>query len=49
LHDTPSKNLLETDGRAFSHVCIRVEKPKDFAIAILKYDPNWTPEKFMKQ
>ena len=48
LHDTPSKSLFERDNRAFSHGCIRVGKPKDFAIAILKGDPNWTPAKIDK-
>jgi murein L,D-transpeptidase YcbB/YkuD len=45
LHDTPSKNLFERENRAFSHGCIRVAKPKELAIEILKDDPEWTPEK----
>ncbi|HEY5370526.1 MAG TPA: L,D-transpeptidase family protein [Hanamia sp.] len=45
LHDTPSKSLFNEDNRAFSHGCIRVEKPKDLAIRILKQLPGWTPEK----
>lgn len=45
LHDTPAKSLFERDSRAFSHGCIRVGKPKELAITILKNDPNWTPEK----
>lgn len=45
LHDTPSKSLFEREERAFSHGCIRVDKPKDLAIEILKDDPKWTPEK----
>jgi murein L,D-transpeptidase YcbB/YkuD len=45
LHDTPSKNLFERETRAFSHGCIRIAKPKELAIEILKDDPNWTPEK----
>ncbi|MEM1316675.1 MAG: L,D-transpeptidase family protein [Pseudomonadota bacterium] len=31
LHDTPSRNLFSRTGRAFSHGCIRVDKPLDFA------------------
>lgn len=31
LHDTQSKQLFSKDSRAFSHGCIRVEKPLDFA------------------
>jgi murein L,D-transpeptidase YcbB/YkuD len=45
LHDTPSKNLFNEEKRAFSHGCIRVAKPKELAIEILKDDKNWTPEK----
>lgn len=45
LHDTPSKSLFNREKRAFSHGCIRVEKPKALAEAILKEDKNWTPEK----
>lgn len=45
LHDTPSKGLFNEEKRAFSHGCIRIEKPKELAIAILKEDKNWTPEK----
>lgn len=45
LHDTPSKNLFNEENRAFSHGCIRVEKPKELAQLILQDDPNWTSEK----
>ncbi|MEN9908563.1 MAG: hypothetical protein RLZZ540_1712 [Bacteroidota bacterium] len=45
LHDTPSKSLFERENRAFSHGCIRVAKPKELAIEILKNDPKWTAEK----
>lgn len=45
LHDTPSKGLFQRDGRAFSHGCIRVEKPKELAQAILAEDTNWDSEK----
>jgi L,D-transpeptidase YcbB len=45
MHDTPSKSLFEKESRAFSHGCIRVGKPRDFAIEILKDDPNWTSAK----
>lgn len=36
LHDTPSKNLFKREVRAFSHGCIRVQRPFDFAYALLK-------------
>lgn len=35
LHDTPSKNLFDRDVRAFSHGCIRLADPFDFAYALL--------------
>jgi murein L,D-transpeptidase YcbB/YkuD len=31
LHDTPSKKLFSSASRAYSHGCIRVEKPLEFA------------------
>ncbi len=48
LHDTPSKSLFASEKRAFSHGCIRVEKPKELAELILRDDPYWTPEKIDK-
>jgi murein L,D-transpeptidase YcbB/YkuD len=45
MHDTPAKSLFEKESRAFSHGCIRVGKPREFAIEILREDPNWTPQK----
>ena len=35
LHDTPSKSLFEKEVRAFSHGCIRLSDPVDFAYALL--------------
>ncbi|RGP37973.1 L,D-transpeptidase family protein [Pseudotabrizicola alkalilacus] len=35
LHDTPSKNLFAHDVRAYSHGCIRLADPFDFAYALL--------------
>ena len=35
LHDTPAKSLFRRDVRAYSHGCVRVEKPYDFAYALL--------------
>ena len=35
LHDTPSKSLFNRDVRAYSHGCVRVQKPFDFAYALL--------------
>jgi L,D-transpeptidase YcbB len=35
LHDTPAKNLFANEVRAYSHGCIRVGAPEDFAFALL--------------
>jgi murein L,D-transpeptidase YcbB/YkuD len=35
LHDTPSKNLFANEMRAYSHGCIRLGDPVDFAHALL--------------
>ena len=45
FHDTPAKELFNAEKRAFSHGCIRVEKPTELANLILENDANWTPEK----
>lgn len=45
LHDSPAKGLYDKEDRAFSHGCIRVEKAKELAHAILESDPKWTPAK----
>lgn len=36
LHDTPAKSLFSRESRAFSHGCIRLSDPFDFAYALLK-------------
>jgi len=35
LHDTPAKNLFSREVRAYSHGCIRLNDPFDFAYALL--------------
>jgi len=39
LHDTPNHELFDKDVRAFSHGCIRVEKPAELAQWVLGWDP----------
>jgi murein L,D-transpeptidase YcbB/YkuD len=35
LHDTPSRTLFQKDVRAFSHGCIRLERPAELAAWVL--------------
>ncbi|MCR8827168.1 L,D-transpeptidase family protein [Pseudosulfitobacter koreensis] len=35
LHDTPSKSLFDRESRAFSHGCVRLADPFDFAYTLL--------------
>jgi len=47
-HDTPDKNLFAKDERAFSHGCMRVQNPDQYATILLNItEPNahYTPEK----
>ena len=41
LHDTPSRNLFRTDGRSYSHGCIRLNNPKELARRILNDSIHW--------
>jgi murein L,D-transpeptidase YcbB/YkuD len=38
MHDTPSRNLFSKDMRAFSHGCVRLERPRDMAAAVLGWN-----------
>ncbi len=38
MHDTPTKNLFAESTRTFSHGCIRVQNPREFARIILGWD-----------
>jgi len=40
LHDTPSKSLFARSYRAFSHGCVRVQNPMEFADALMANEPN---------
>ncbi len=44
LHDTPSQHLFSEPVRAFSHGCIRLDEPYDFARALLRLDGDADPE-----
>lgn len=38
MHDTPTKKLFGESLRAFSHGCVRVENPREFARVLLGWD-----------
>ena len=40
LHDTPARRLFQRDVRAFSHGCIRVEKPAQLAQWVLGWEED---------
>ncbi|WP_103334101.1 L,D-transpeptidase family protein [Pseudotabrizicola formosa] len=51
LHDTPAKNLFSHEVRAYSHGCIRLADPFDFAYALLALqseDPQGDFERHLK-
>lgn len=43
LHDTPSKGGFDLFARQASHGCVRLEKPRALAEALLEGDVTWTP------
>jgi len=40
FHDTPSKRLFKNDVRAYSHGCVRLHLPFDFAKTLLEVDEH---------
>jgi L,D-transpeptidase YcbB len=46
LHDTPQRRLFAETKRAFSHGCVRVDQPFDFAQTIL--GPKWPQERIKR-
>ncbi len=45
LHDTPEKPWFDWPTRAFSHGCVRLSKPMEFAQYLLENEGRWDPEK----
>ena len=48
LHDTQSKALFKKKARAFSHGCIRIENPLDFANKLYANERSLNPAKISK-
>jgi murein L,D-transpeptidase YcbB/YkuD len=44
LHDTPSRSLFERAQRDFSHGCIRIERPVDLAVYLMRKNGTWDRE-----
>ncbi|MCA1456745.1 L,D-transpeptidase family protein [Bradyrhizobium sp. BRP22] len=47
-HDTPDKQLFAREERAFSHGCMRVQNPDQYASVLLNItmtNEHWTPER----
>ncbi len=45
MHDSPEQQLFSRTRRDFSHGCIRLERPADLAVWVLRNNPGWTAEK----
>ncbi len=47
LHDTPSRELFSRSARAFSHGCIRLQRPLDLAVEVLQAGgvDGWTRQR----
>jgi L,D-transpeptidase YcbB len=41
MHDTPAQEFFAKSRRDFSHGCIRLEKPADLALWVLRDNPGW--------
>ena len=49
IHDTPSKKLFFRSQRAFSHGCMRIQKPRELLKAFSLYNDNIDVEAIMKR
>lgn len=49
LHDTPARQLFDESHRAFSHGCMRIEKPVDLAQWLLRASPEWSRDRIVEQ
>ena len=48
IHDTPSKRLFFREVRAFSHGCMRIQKPRELLKALSLYNSNIKVDKMMR-
>jgi murein L,D-transpeptidase YcbB/YkuD len=44
LHDTPARSAFGRANRMVSHGCVRLEKPRDLAAALLQGEGSWDPQ-----
>jgi len=49
IHDTPSKKLFFRQTRAFSHGCMRIQKPRELLKALSLYNKNVKVDTLMKK
>ncbi len=49
IHDTPTKKLFFESTRAFSHGCMRIQKPRELLKVLALYNSNIDVEEIMKQ
>jgi murein L,D-transpeptidase YcbB/YkuD len=45
MHDTPEQVFFSKSRRDFSHGCIRLEKPSDLAVWVLRNNPGWNMDR----
>jgi murein L,D-transpeptidase YcbB/YkuD len=45
MHDTPAQEFFAKTRRDFSHGCIRLEKPADLAVWVLRDNPGWNADR----
>lgn len=45
MHDSPEHELFSKARRDFSHGCIRLERPADLAVWVLRNNPGWDADR----
>ena len=45
MHDSPEHELFSQSRRDFSHGCIRLERPADLAVWVLRNNPGWDADR----